>query len=71
MEVMEAREAVESAPPGSPELADLRADFAERGARLVSELSAAFKAGDTAAASDAVVRLRYVTRIQQAIADKE
>jgi hypothetical protein len=71
MEVMEAREAVEAAPPGSPELADLRADYAGRGTALVAELSDAFKKGDVAAAADAAVRLRYVTRIQQAIVDKE
>lgn len=71
MEVMEAREAVEEAAPGSPELADLKAEYARRAADLVSALSAAFRAGDTAAAAEAVVRLRYVTRIQQAITDKE
>lgn len=71
MEVMEAREAVDAAPAGSPELGDLKAEWADKGKKLVAELSAAFRAGDTAAAADAVVRLRYVTRIQQAIADKE
>jgi len=71
LEVMEAREAVDEAEAGSPELAALASDYKARAAALVAELSSAFKAGDTTAASDAVVRLRYVTRIQQAIADKE
>lgn len=71
LEVMEAREAVDEAKAGSEELAALAAEYKSRAASLVDELSAAFKAGDTAAARDAVVRLRYVTRIQQAISDKE
>jgi len=71
LEVMEAREAVEEAPPGSPALAALDGEYKARAAALVAELSGAFAAGDTAAAADAVMRLRYVTRIQQAIADKE
>ena len=71
MEIMEAREAVEAAAPGSPELEALAAEYGARAAALVDDLSAAFKAGDTAAAHEAAVRLRYATRIQQAIADKQ
>ena len=70
MEVMEAREVIAEADPGSPELAALKEKYARRVAALVEELSAAFKAGDTEAAHEASVRLRYATRIQQAITDK-
>jgi hypothetical protein len=71
LEVMEAREAVDDAAPGSPELAALAAEYKARAAALVGDLSAAFAAGDTEAAHAAAVRLRYATRIQQAVADKE
>jgi hypothetical protein len=69
-DVMEAREAVADAEPGGAALAALRADYARRADALAATLSAAFGAGDEAAARDAVTRLRYVTRIMQAATDK-
>lgn len=71
MEVMEVREAVDAAAPGSPELDALAAEYGAKAAALVDALSAAFKAGDASAAHEAAARLRYATRIQQAIADKQ
>ena len=69
-DVMEAREAVDAAAAGSPEVAALRSEFRARADALAATLSAAFAAGDDAAARDAMTRLRYVTRILQVATDK-
>lgn len=69
-DVMEAREAVAAAEPGGEAVAALRRNYQRRADALAATLSAAFGAGDDAAARDAVTRLRYVTKIMQAATDK-
>ena len=68
-EVMAAREAVEDADAAG--LVALAADHRAREAALVAQLSAAFAAGDADAAADLTTRLRYVTRVLQAITDRQ
>lgn len=70
MEVMEAREEVDAAARGSPELERLRAAAAARADAVAADVAAAFAAGDEAAAREATVRLRYATRLLQAVVDK-
>ena len=66
---MAAREAVEDADAAG--LVALAADHRAREAALVAQLSAAFAAGDADAAADLTTRLRYVTRVLQAITDRQ
>ena len=66
--IMEAREAVEAADGAA--LTALRARHASAADAVARDLSAAFAAGDEAAARVAVVRLRYATRVLQAATDR-
>ena len=69
-EVMEAREEVDAAERGAPELEGLRATAAARADAVATQVGAALAAGDEAAARAAVTRLRYATRLLQAVVDK-
>ena len=69
-EVMEAREEVDAAERGAPELEGLRETAAARADAVATEVGAALAAGDEAAARAAVTRLRYATRLLQAVVDK-
>jgi molecular chaperone HscB len=67
--VMEAREAVEEA-AGPQELRRLLAAARADQAEVERELSAAFKAGDLAAAARLVARLTYHVRLEESIIER-